>query len=67
MNPIDSDGLMKVEVNSAIHRRPVQSVVAVRDYSGSPLHQRALPELRRGEVLLETIGSNIPTIMRTGL
>lgn len=63
---IDSDGLMKVEVNGAIHRRPAQVVVVDRDARGFPVRHYT-PELRPGEVLIETIGSSIPAIMRSGL
>ncbi|PIG31075.1 hypothetical protein CLU93_5427 [Janthinobacterium sp. 35] len=63
---IDSDGLMKVEVNGAIHRRPAQEVVFERGDMGLPM-RHCTPELREGEVLIETIGSNIPKIIRTGL
>ena len=66
MNPIDADGLMRVEVNGAIHRRPAQEVVFERDDRGLPM-RHCTPELREGEVLIETIGSNIPKIIRTGL
>lgn len=66
MHLIDSDGLMKVEVNGAIHRRLAQVVVVDRSANGLPIRQYT-PELRRGEVLIEMIGSNIPTIVRTGL
>lgn len=66
MGLIDSDGLMKVEVGGAIHRRPAQVVVVGGDVKGIPIHHYT-PELRRGEVLIETIGSSIPKIVRAGL
>lgn len=66
MNPVDSDGLMKVEVNGAIHRRRAQTVAVAHGETRFPvLHYT--PELRPGEALIETIGSSIPTIIRTGL
>lgn len=66
MNLIDPDGLMKVQVNDAIHRRPAQVVVVDRGAEGLPIRHYT-PELRRGEVLIETIGSSIPMIVRSGL
>jgi hypothetical protein len=66
MYPIGSDGLMKVEVNGAIHRRAAQAIMAGRDATGFLMYHYT-PELRRGEVLIETIGSRIPTIVSSGL
>jgi len=64
MHQIDSDGLMKVEVNGAIHRRPARIMVVALNRDGSPALHHAVPELYQGEVLFETVGSRIPTIVR---
>ena len=67
MNTIDSDGLMKVEIGGEVHRRPAQLTERVRDFGREPAFNRATPMLHPGEVLIETIGSDIPMIVRSGL
>lgn len=66
MNLLDSDVLMKVEINGAIYRRPARVVVVDRGAHGLPIRHYT-PELRPGEVLIETIDSSIPKIVRSGL
>lgn len=55
---------MKVMVNGAIHRRPARVEVVARYFDGLPAARRTTPELYDGEVLMEAIGSPMPTIIR---